>query len=172
MPTYNYWTDPPPSSVTRDPSLAFDASALKDALSEWREQAGSDAIPSRSTMTARNAKSFLGNLVILERAGERQYRVRLMGTKITAVIGEMQGRLLEEALPPDAVKRWTTWFEMTLTELRPIRLVVEGTIHNLQFLRVEILLAPLLDEGRQATLVFAAVAFTSGSASAAPQPNS
>ena len=165
MIAYDYWQEQP-WDVKRDPSLAFNDDILKQALGVWCAGACSGAIPPRSALTARAMKPFLGNVVIVERQGDGHYRVRLMGTKITQVIGEMQGMLLEEVLPPDAVARWRTAFDMVLAELRPMRFVSHVIVSDLSHLQAENLLAPLLDEAGRPAMVLCVTTFKSGAPAA------
>lgn len=158
---YYDWANSPRSAVAVDGSLAFESPVLKAAFEEWSRQSAG-AIPSRRSFTARSVRGFVGHLTIFERAGRRRYRVRLMGTRVTAVIGEMQGRMLEEALPRDVARRWNIALEEVLLRLRPARIVHTVAFNNLDFLEAEILLAPLLDESGKPTMVFAAVTFRSG----------
>ena len=168
--TYDYWQEQP-WAVTRDPSLAFDAELLDEALEVWRAQSGPAGVPQRSALSARTLKPFLPNLVIVERQDDGRYRIRLMGSRISLMIGEMQGHMLEECLPPDAVKRWTDAFDSVLSELRPVRYVSSVTVLDLDFLRAEILLAPLLDGAQRPVMVLAVATFRSrASADRAARP--
>jgi len=155
------WASSPRTSVAKDGSLAFESPVLKAALEEWNRHAAG-AIPKRSSFTAREVRSFVGHLVIFERAGDDGYRIRLMGTRVTAVIGEMQGKTLDEALPEDTVRRWKIALSHVLSALRPVRIVSTVAFNSLDFLEAEILLAPLCDEHGEATMVFTVATFRSG----------
>ncbi len=161
MTGFENWATSPRSVVEMDPTLAFESQLLKDALAAWLAQAG-DGVPPRSAFTPRTVKDFLGHLVILERLEPSRYLVRLMGTRVTAVIGEMQGELVNDAVPPDVAERWTLALNQVLATRRPCRFVNRVGFSNLDFLQAEILLAPLRDKRGETTMVFAVVAFRSG----------
>lgn len=150
-----------PRAVMRDDSLAFEAEALKQACETWKEIADG-AIPPRSRFSARAVKAFLGHMVIFECLSESDYRVRLMGTRITNIIGEMQGKRLIEALPDETVLHWCAELNAVLAQRQPLRVVTTVNLANLQFLEAEIFLAPLSDSQGQVTMVMAVVVFRSG----------
>jgi len=164
MTKFRDWTNTPHLGAICDPTLDFESGILHCALTAWRGEAGSEGIPARSRLTARLLKDILGNVTIFERLEETPscYRVRLMGTRITAVLGEMQGKTLDEVLPTDAFVRWTAVLDATLTDLRPLRFASCVAFKKLDFLQAEILLAPLLNERGQPSMVFAATVFKLG----------
>ncbi|MGC9955100.1 MAG: PAS domain-containing protein [Rhizomicrobium sp.] len=144
-----------------DPDLAFESEALTDLLAIWRKQAGTEAIPQRSRMSARALKHHLGHVAILERVadGPARYRVRLMGTRITQLVGEMQGKFLEEVVPAGVLPRWYCALNLTLAEGRPLRFVTRVDFGTLDFLQAEILLVPLLEESDTPSLVLGGASF-------------
>lgn len=162
---FENWATSPRSVVEMDPALAFETPLLTEALAVWSAQAGDD-VPPRSVFTARTAKGFLGNLVIFERQGTTGYFIRLMGTRVTCVIGEMQGKQVGKAVPPAVAQRWTEVLDGVLASLRPLRVVSRVGFSNLDFLQAEILLAPLRDGDGKPTMVFAVVTFRAGVAAA------
>jgi hypothetical protein len=161
MTKFSDWTNTPHLGAICDPTLDFESKILHCALAAWRGQAGSEGIPARSSLTVRVLKDILGNVTIFERLEEKPscYRVRLMGTRITAVLGEMQGKTLDEVLPTPAFVRWIAVLDATLTDLRPLRFESCVAFMKLDFLQAEILLAPLLDERGQPSMVFGATVF-------------
>ena len=148
------------------PDLAFESEALTDLLAIWRKQAGTEAIPQRSRMSARALKHHLGQLAILERVadGPTRYRVRLMGTRITQMVGEMQGKFLEDVLPAELLPRWYCALDLTLAEGRPLRFVTRVDFGKLEFMQAELLLVPLLEGGDMPSLVLGGVAFMANGA--------
>lgn len=151
----------PHSAVVRDNTLAFESDILKQAQAEWTRQAAG-AIPPRSSFTPRSVRAFVGNLVVFERRVPSRYFVRLMGTRAAGVLGEMQGKAIDEALPPDVAQRWALALDEVLRTYRPARIINTVSFDNLDFLEAEVFLAPLLDENKLPTMVFAVVAFRSG----------
>ena len=145
-----------------DPLLGFESKFLIDGLAIWRLQAGDAAAPSRADMSARVLKSFIGHVTIFERTADHRWLVRLMGTRMTSVIGEMQGKFVDEVLPRKAGRRWHVALDAALSGMHPLRLVSRVAFRDLDFLKAEILLAPLLDDTGRPTMVFAVVAFRAG----------
>jgi len=143
-----------------DPDLAFESEALIDLLAIWRKQAGNDLIPQRSKLSARVLKPHLGRVAIVERVADTptRYRVRLMGTRLAQLFGEMQGKIMEEIIPADLLPRWQCELNLTLAEGRPLRFISRVDFRKLDFLQAELLLAPLLEGSDMPSLVLAGVA--------------
>jgi hypothetical protein len=149
-----------PRAITRDEHLGFEAPVLKLACDTWIATA-KGGIPTRSQFTARTVKPFVSNVVIFERR-EIDYFIRLMGTRITSTLGEMQGKTLREALPEDAVIRWATELDHVLDIHKPIRVVTKVQLNHLHFLDAELFMGPMTDEHGKECMVLAAVVFSSG----------
>lgn len=160
MTVFGNWASSP-REITWDESLTFEAPLLSEACETWKAAAG-DGIPPRSSITARVAKNFVGNLVIFERQSSGAFLVRLMGTRVSTVLGEMQGKQFADALPPDTAERWSGALNRVLTSGKPLRVVTLVNLNNLQFLEAEILLAPLCDDLGHETMVLTVIAFRSG----------
>jgi hypothetical protein len=152
-----------------DPTLTFESGALADVLAIWRGLA-KNGIPHRRMISARMLKPHLGYIGIVERVpgNPPRYCVRLMGTRLSQLLGEMQGKMLDEALPPDLLPRWQSEFDLTLAELRPLRFTASRVDrNNLTYMQSETLLCPLLDENNAPNIVFAALILKAGTAPAA-----
>src|SRR5580692_6842000 len=93
-----------------DNTLAFRRPELTAMLALWREQMKDGAAPYRHSMTPQLLKSHLPHIAIYERvqaaSGKHRYRVRLMGTKFSAVMGDFTGKFIDEAVPPQFLVRW------------------------------------------------------------------
>ncbi|MDE2133053.1 MAG: PAS domain-containing protein [Alphaproteobacteria bacterium] len=152
---FNDWAKAQDWPAFCDPDLAFESETLTDLLVIWRRQAGSDPIPPRSKMDVHVLKRHLGHIAIFERAAER-YRARLVGTRLAQMFGEMQGKFLDEVIPAALLPRWHHALGLTLSERCALRFVVDAVeFRKLDFLRSELLLVPLLDDGVEPTLVLA-----------------
>jgi len=156
---YGEWATSP-SELTKDTTLAFKAQLLKDAHEEWMRQAAG-SIPARHQFTPRSVKGFVGNLMIFERHTDGYY-IRLMGTRIAGVLGEMQGKSVTEAVPPEVARNWARAFDAVLATPTPQRIVRTVNFDDSHYLEAEIFLAPLRDDHGALTMVFAVVAFRSG----------
>lgn len=160
MTTFENWATSP-RAITWDESLSFEADLLSEACRVWMTAAG-DSTPPRASITARLVKRFVGNFIIFERQATGTFVVRLMGTRVSTVLGEMQGKTFAEALPPDADQRWTSVLNRVLAGRKPLRVVTMVNLNGMQFLEAEILLAPLCDDRGVDTMVFTVVVFRSG----------
>jgi hypothetical protein len=85
-----------------------------------------------------------------------------MGTRIAAVLGEMQGKRIDDAVPPEVARRWTTVLGEILSNIKPVRAIKTVDFNDLHYLEAELLLAPLLDATGQPTMVLVVAAFRSG----------
>lgn len=141
-----------------DETLSFESEIIKNAFAEWSRHG---PLPSRADFTPRSSKAFLGNMVIFERQ-DATYRIRLMGTRITVVLGEMQGKLLEECLPAAVAARWKAVLDDTLASQTPVRVIKKVGFKDLHFLQAEILVAPLCDAERRPTMLFTVAVFQFG----------
>ncbi len=154
---FNDWAKAQAWQAFCDPDLAFESETLADLLAIWRRQAGSDPIPPRSKMDVHVLKRHLGHIGIFERVGTR-YRVRLIGTKLTQVFGEMQGKFVDEAVPPELLQRWEYQIGLPLSQRCALRFVSPSIdFRNLQYLQAELLMAPLLEDAEEPTLVLTGV---------------
>jgi len=158
--SFNDWAEEQDWPARCDPDLNFESPALKDILNIWREQAGQNAIPHRSKMTARVLKSHLRNISILERVAEDRCLVRLLGTRLAQVLGEMQGKFLNEVIAPQVVPHWHARLEVTLAEGRPMRFVSRVDMKKLYFLRSETFWAPLANDSGPPNIVLMAANLT------------
>jgi hypothetical protein len=145
-----------------DPSLTFEAPVLIELLAVWRGHAGERGIASRKDLNARILKNCLGNLMIFERITPGKYRVRLMGTRLSGVLGELQGQILDEALPSEIGSRWQLGIDATLNSHQPLRFVSRVTYKRFDFLQAEVLLAPLLGDCGEPSMAIAGVVFNAG----------
>jgi hypothetical protein len=140
-----------------DPSCRFSYSKHDDLLALWRGLASSGSIPYRRDMTARLLRPYLNSVAIYERAegpgGEVRYRVRLMGSKIVQVFGELTGKFLDEAVPEDYVARWHALPDVTLGTGGPVRLLIRSDTFNKAHMVAEYLCLPLRADDGAAKLV-------------------
>ncbi|GAA0541693.1 hypothetical protein FHS83_000173 [Rhizomicrobium palustre] len=160
MPDYENWATSP-RAITWDESLAFESPLLAQAYQTWAEL-GAGAIPARSRFTPRAVKAFVGHLTIFEKMADGGYLIRLMGTRIAATLGEMQGKRLEEALPALVATRWSTALTRALDEKKPLRIVTVVSLNDLHFLEAEIFIAPLSDDAGALNMVFTTTVFRAG----------
>jgi hypothetical protein len=140
-----------------DPFCRFTYSKHDELLALWRSLPSESGIPYRRDMTARLLKPYLNSVAIYERVetpgGEVRYRVRLMGSKIVQVFGELTGKFLDEAVPEDFVARWHALPDVTLGTGGPVRLLIRSDTFNKAHMVAEYLCVPLRADDGAAKLV-------------------
>lgn len=146
-------------AVLCDVMCRFTLPSLAELHSLWRSKAGPGGIPERSEMTPRLLKPYMNMLTLHERVahpdGSWRYRVRLMGSGIAQVIGEVSGKFYDEFLPAKAVPRWNAMNDATLGHGAPVRTLVRADALDKTYLTGEFFSAPLLARDGTASLVLA-----------------
>jgi hypothetical protein len=140
-----------------DASLAFQRMEFRLLLATWHDCGGEDHLPSRRAVTPHKLKSLLRNIAIYERVtnGRVRYRVRVMGSAFTEVMGELSGRFLDEALPDEHVPRWHAALDTALEAGAPLRFLSRADMACKSFLVGEYFEAPLLDDNGAPTMILA-----------------
>ena len=123
----------------------------------WRSKAGPTGIPARSEMTARLLKPHMKTLTIHERIhgedGTRRYRMRLVGSTVTQVIGEVSGKFYDEFLPAKSLPIWNAMSDVLLRHGAPLRMLIRPDEFNKTHLVGEFFAAPLLAADGAANLL-------------------
>src|SRR6185437_7415047 len=117
-----------------------------DMLGIWQAKAGSRKMPSRSQMTARDLKPYLRDIFLVQRETEGRYRLRLVGTGLTQIVGDLTGKLLNESVPPEHLERWIGVCDMILESEQPWRFLGRVHIKGREYLKAEHLYMPLADD--------------------------
>jgi hypothetical protein len=151
--------------VSVDETLAFSHSELSSLYGLWRAKADAmGALPGREDFDIRLLKPFLRHVAILERVadagGNSHYRIRLQGTTMAHFFGNQQGKMLEDAVPPDLVERWTSIYDALLEARRPLRLRGSYETENMNYLISESFAAPLGNGDAPPVSVLSATYFT------------
>src|ERR1700684_2922227 len=86
----------PPIAV--DDSLAFVQPETIAALAYWKSKLGSRLMPSRADLDPREMRSFMPHIALVELRqtadGAQDYYMRLTGTSIEQVFGQLTGQLI------------------------------------------------------------------------------
>ena len=128
-----------------DEACAFDHAMLSALLALWQSEAAG-GIPARNAMTARKLQPFMRNIAIYERTGEgvqRRYRVRLMGSGIVQVYGELTGKYFDEIVPGKYLPRWYALSDVALLAQKPVRLLLRADTFDKAHMVAEYFCAPL-----------------------------
>jgi len=141
-----------------DGDLVFERPELAQLCKLWLERA-TDGVPTRAALDIRTLKPYASHLIILERCGEgarQRYRFRLFGSSLVLLFGEHTGRFLDEMVTPALLPNWQAFYDCVLENEQPFRFINYYRIPTQDYLRGEILAAPLADEDGRVRLVLAA----------------
>jgi hypothetical protein len=141
-----------------DSELAFEQSELSQLCELWFAKAG-EGVPARSALDMRALKPFASHVTILERVGAhpaRRYRFRLFGSTLALLFGEHTGRFLDEMVSPALLPNWLAFYDAVLAHRTPFRFINYYRIPSADYLKGEILAAPMADDTGEARLVLAA----------------
>jgi hypothetical protein len=146
--------------VTLDWTLDFTSRELKQALAYWTSCCGKRRRPVRDDLHPAAMAPFLRHVTLIEvrhlAMGARAYRVRLAGTYVEQVFGPISGQRIDQVLPPPISVRWQKCFDTVCEAERPLRLTGRVGFEDKSWLTGEVFLAPLGDEARPISMLFAA----------------
>ena len=149
-----------PFCVTTE--LAFEQPELNQLRDVWYEKAAGRPIPYRSDFDARALKPVLRNIVILQQVLDGvlvRYRIRLMGSELTRLVGEGTGRFLDECVRPEAVPLWRAAYDAVMGAQAPLRIHTQYEAHRVNYLTSESFNAPMLDADGNASLLLSCAYF-------------
>jgi len=136
----------------------FRRSELRALCELWQSKAAA-GVPARSAFDMRTLGCFARNIMILEREGAdgaKRYRFRLFGSTLALVFGEHTGRTLEEMVSPNLLESWLAFYDTVLTSRQPLRVDTYYQTATADYVKGEILAAPLADESGALRMVLAA----------------
>lgn len=134
--------------------------ATKHIYAHWRRLKGRRAAPERQEFNPADIGRHLGDLLLLESAGQGGWTFRIAGSRLCALYGsELRGRAFTKILLPQADEDAEEMLNAASVEGHPViagvtLMFVDGTN-----LGGELLLLPLLHEGRLDTRMLGALTF-------------
>ena len=145
-----------------DPTLAFTDPLYLRFLDLWRVKAGSNPMPTRSSMTPRDLKDFLRNIVVFQRdsAHPSRFSWRVIGTGLTEIVGHNTGKTFEESVPAELIPRWIECGDLVLDGGQPLRFLGRVHLQGREYLDAEHLYAPLANDGGEPTYIMGLCRFT------------
>jgi len=146
-----------------DPSLAVVDPNIRAAIAYWEAKRGARFAPSRSDLSAREAKHFLPHLQIFEILEDGlAYRPRLIGTSAVAQIGEdSTGQLFDSSSTRAVVHRVLRAHCWVLKHRKPLRTFAKRTaMEGRDFLAHETIFLPLSSDGETIDMMAIVGAFT------------
>jgi len=136
---------------------AFDRSDLNALYELWWSKAA-NGVPPRSVFDIRALKPFARNITIMEREGtngNRRYRFRLFGSTLALLFGEHTGRYLDEMVAAELLPSWLAFYDTVLSCGQPLRVFTYYRIKTDDFVKGEILAAPLADDSGDVHMILA-----------------
>ncbi|HUB84539.1 MAG TPA: PAS domain-containing protein [Rhizomicrobium sp.] len=144
-------------------TLTFQQPQMHALLDVWRGLAAeANGIPRRKDLTPQKLRAHLSDIGIYERltapSGEPRYRVRVMGARFGAVLGNFTGRYFDDVIPPHYRKRWHAGPDTVLAAAEPLRFVSRSETAGKGYMTGEYLMCPLLgDDGSVNTALSSAI---------------
>ena len=146
--------------IALDWKLDFASGELKQALAYWNSCRGERKRPTRADLNPVDMSKFLKNVALFDvrytSTTVRAFRVRLAGTNVEQVYGPISGHVIDEVLPAEIAARWQWCLDAVCEADRPLRLTGRVGFEDKYWLTGEILVAPLGDEMRPVSMIFAA----------------
>lgn len=132
-----------------DTGLNFRRSLTRRGLTYWDSlRGGLDAPPPKSALDPSHIVPLLPNVVladiIRDGDGNRDYLIRLMGTRVADMFGDGTGKRLSEGLNGPELTRARAAMEQVASSEAPARLTSVSAYHNGQWMNAEGFYAPLL----------------------------
>jgi hypothetical protein len=143
-----------------DATMQFETPQLIALTKLWRAKAGKlGRHPSRGDFDARELKTLLRNLAIVELVGETdpRYRFRYYGSEFVPLLGEQTGRFLDEFMPPAHLPRWTMGYEAVMSAGVPLRFEHCFELPQLSYLKGESFVGPLFAASNSNALILCAM---------------
>ncbi len=148
-----------------DRNLTFHHPANQAALAFWQARRRDREMPARADLDPVEMRGFLPHVVLLDvlprPSRPAGYRVRVAGAVIEEVYGAVTGKIVGEVLPPDIAARWSELFVAAIDARAPIRATTRVAHEPADYLMVEAFVAPLSENGRDVSMIFASAAFWS-----------
>lgn len=145
-----------------DHTLAFSEPCYTQLLELWRRKAAGRAMPARSEITARDLKDILRHILLFERVSQNpsRYKVRLLGTGLHDMAGELTGKMVEDIIPPEHLPRWIACGDLILDGGQPMRFLGRVHLEGREYLNAENLYVPLSNDNGEPTFVLGMCRYT------------
>jgi hypothetical protein len=142
--------------LTFDWDLKFEREPTRLAHAYWESRCRDGGPPARSDLVLPDMRKFMGHLGLVDvPAGKsnRDYLVRLAGSRWEVVFGPMRGKRLDEFLAPSIEARWRAAFDPVCVQSRAARVTTQLELEGKRWLDCEMLIAPLSDGGQVTMLL-------------------
>jgi hypothetical protein len=143
--------------------LTFESEKLNALHGVWKALAAENGIPSRKSLTPQVLRAHLADIAIYERTeaidGNVRWRIRIMGDRMCAVLGNFNGKFFNEIAPPKSLRRWHAAPDAALEARVPLRFVSRSETAGKGYLTGEYFVAPLTGDDGGLNTVLSGAAF-------------
>jgi hypothetical protein len=146
-----------------DPTLAFTLPRYNQLIELWRAKADGRRLPRRSSLTPRDLKEFLRDILLFQRLSTHpsHYIWRLVGTSVSEIVGHHNpGETFEATFSPKDLQRWVETADMILESEQPWRLRGRVHIRGREYLDAENLYLPLANDNDEPAFLMGLCRYT------------
>ncbi len=146
-----------------DPTLAFTLPRYNQLIELWRAKADGRRLPRRSSLTPRDLKEFLRDILLFQRSSTHpsHYIWRLVGTSVSEIVGHRNpGETFEATFSPKDLQRWVETADMILESEQPWRLRGRVHIRGREYLDAENLYLPLANDNDEPAFLMGLCRYT------------
>ncbi len=146
-----------------DWTAQFSKPATILAYEFWRSCCAGRAMPSRADLNPVAMRKFtqhVGLIEIRKEGSHIDYFIRRAGTKWEEVYGAITGHLLQEFLPPAIETSWRLVFDAVREARAPLRVTTRVDFQRKNWLKIEMFVAPLGEDGEVTMLFMTFVGWT------------
>lgn len=140
-----------------DWTLKFEREPTRLAYEYWASRRDGRAMPSRADLDPVAMRKFTPHVGLVEirstETGAVDYLIRRSGSRWDDVYGPMTGKFLHDFLPPHIEPTWRESFDAVRQAKAPVRLNAQVDFQDKSWLHIEMLIAPLGENG-QVTMLF------------------
>jgi hypothetical protein len=139
------------SPYALDWALAFEQQANALACEYWQARRNGRLMPARADLDPVAMRKFSAHVGLIELRGpgnETDYFIRRSGSRLDEVYGPITGRSLRDFLPPRLLAVWHEMIGAVCRQLAPARIATRADFEGKTWLNVEMLLAPLGEDGK------------------------
>lgn len=139
-----------------DLDMNFVRQEINDFLIYWNSKRGARKFPSRADIAPRDIQSFLPWVHMHDIASDgKEYRVRLIGTKLSETFGNRSGQSVS-SLPPGVAERVGQAIDWVLEAGAPVRTYApHAALPGQEFQGIESCFAPLSSNGTDIDMIIA-----------------
>lgn len=160
MPTDSYraWQGAPVlPPIALETELKFEMAVVREGCAYWQAKAAGREMPLHADIRPEEIPRLLPYICLFDirrRAGVLDIFPRLAGAKFEEIFGSIHNRALDTVLAPEIVERWNDAARRMIELRRPLRGAGDVLHEGKNFMRFELVLAPLSKIGAELDMMF------------------